>query len=395
MNSTVNQVSKEDTQKTLKTIAYYTAFVALGMTSASLGPTLPALAAHTQTHLSEASILFTARSLGYLLGSLRGGRLFDRMPGHRVQAMALSFMAIMLLLVPTLPSLWVLGVVLVLLGIGEGTLDVGGNTLLVWVHKEKVGPFMNGLHFFFGIGAFLSPVIIAQALLLTGDITWAYWVLALVLIPVIFLVSRVPSPSIAAGSNADQPGSVNFGLVLLIMTFFFLNVGAEGSFGGWIFSYAKAQNLANEVNAAYLTSAFWGGLTVGRLLAIPIAARVHPRWILLGDLLGCLASLSLILFWQNSFTGVWLGSCGMGLFMASVFPTTITLSNRYLPINGRITGWFFVGASAGSMFFPWLIGQLFEPVGPQISMIVILAAVVSSLVVFGILMFQFKRSVVK
>jgi hypothetical protein len=34
------------------------------------------------------------------------------------------------------------------LGMAEGALDVGGNTLLVWVHQEKVGPFMNGLHFF-------------------------------------------------------------------------------------------------------------------------------------------------------------------------------------------------------------------------------------------------------
>jgi len=38
---------------------------------------------------------------------------------------------------------------------------------------------MNALHFFFGVGAFVSPIIVAQAILMTGDITWAYWVLAL------------------------------------------------------------------------------------------------------------------------------------------------------------------------------------------------------------------------
>ena len=48
------------------------------------------------------------------------------------------------------------------MGVAEGALDVGGNTLLIWVHRHKVGPFMNGLHFFFGAGAFLSPIIIAQ-----------------------------------------------------------------------------------------------------------------------------------------------------------------------------------------------------------------------------------------
>ena len=35
------------------------------------------------------------------------------------------------------------------------------NPLLVWVHGDEVGPAMNGLHFFFGVGAFLSPIIIA------------------------------------------------------------------------------------------------------------------------------------------------------------------------------------------------------------------------------------------
>ena len=54
------------------TIGYYAAFVALGLASASLGPTLPGLALHTQSRLAQISSLFAARSLGYLVGSLLG-----------------------------------------------------------------------------------------------------------------------------------------------------------------------------------------------------------------------------------------------------------------------------------------------------------------------------------
>jgi len=54
------------------TLAYYVGFIALGLTTASLGPTLPGLAEQTQTRLGEISFLFTARSFGYLLGSFCG-----------------------------------------------------------------------------------------------------------------------------------------------------------------------------------------------------------------------------------------------------------------------------------------------------------------------------------
>ena len=65
-------------------------------------------------------------------------------------------------LMPLVSWFWLLLLVVLSLGTAQGTLDVGGNTLLMWGHREKIGPFMNGLHFVFGIGAFLSPIIIAQ-----------------------------------------------------------------------------------------------------------------------------------------------------------------------------------------------------------------------------------------
>ncbi len=80
---------------------------------------------------------------------------------------------------------------------------MGGNTLLVWVHREKVGPFMNALHFFLGVGAFLSPIMIAQVVLLSGGIRGAYWALALLMLPPLDLALRSEQP----GTFGDQrPG---------------------------------------------------------------------------------------------------------------------------------------------------------------------------------------------
>jgi len=59
-------------------------------------------------------------------------------------------------LVPGLPQLSLLALVMLVLGCAQAGIDVGGNTLLVWLHRDKVPPFMNGLHLFWGLGSILG-----------------------------------------------------------------------------------------------------------------------------------------------------------------------------------------------------------------------------------------------
>ena len=383
------------------TIGYFAVFAAVGLETASLGPTLPGLAAQTGTQLDAISFLFTAHALGYMFGSFLAGRLYDRVPGHPVMAAMLGLMAAMLALIPLIPALWLLTAAWLLLGVSGGALDVGGNTLLVWVHGRQVGPFMNALHFFFGAGSFLAPLIVARAISASGDITWAYWILAILVLPVTLWLLRLASPSsrLNTGSGhspqyqpAEQPkagrGAHRSGeqrIVVLVALLLLLYVGAEASFGGWIYTYAVALDLSDAATAAYLTSAFWGALTLGRLLAIPLAARFRPRSILLADLAGCLISMGILLLWPGSTVATWLGSLGLGLAMASIFPTVISLAERQIPITGRVTGWFLVASSVGAMTLPWLIGQLFESAGPQITMIAIFLDLVAAAFVLAAL----------
>ncbi|HKP87694.1 MAG TPA: MFS transporter [Blastocatellia bacterium] len=375
----------EARQRRLQTSAYFAAFVALGLTTGSLGPTLPGLAEQTRSRLNEISFLFMARSLGYLFGSFGGGRLFDKAPGNRVMAGALVVMAAMMATVPSMPLVWLLIVILLMLGAAEGALDVGGNTLLVWAHGERVGPFMNGLHFFFGVGAFISPVIVAQALLLGNNIALAYRALALLLLPVAVWLLRLPSPAPKSVSKDGPATRTDLRLVLLIALFFFLYVGAEIGFGGWVFTYALKLDLSGEKGAAYLTSAFWGSLTLGRLLAIPISSRLRPRSILLADLALCVASVTMILLRPDSVAVLWVCTLSIGLAMASIFPTTFSFAERRMTITGKVTGWFLVGASAGAMSVPWLIGQLFESIGPRVMMLTILLDLSLAVGIFTVL----------
>ena len=380
-------------QVLFKTLGYYAAFIALGLVSASLGPTLPGLAKNTSSQLSHISLLFAARSSGYLAGSLLGGRLYDRIIGHPVMSGSLLLMAAMMGATPLLTQLALLAGAIFALGMAEGALDVGGNTLLVWVHQEKVGPFMNGLHFFFGVGAFLSPLVVAWTMPEDGTVVRAYWTLAWLQLPAALWLLRISSPAGHAASVAASSERPNGRLVALIVLFFFLYTGAEVAFGGWIYSYAVGLRLSSHAVAAYLTSVFWGALTLGRLLAVPVALRLPPQSVLLADCVGCLFSLAILLFGSHSLVATFAGTCGVGLSMASIFPAALSLAQGRMRITGRVTGWFFVGASGGGMTLPWLIGQFFDAVGPRATMVILLIDMTAAMTVLAVLTFRSARPV--
>jgi len=363
-------------QKYILTTAYYLAFILLGLTLGAEGPTLPKLAENTSSTLDQISLIFFSGSLGYLLGSYISGRIYDRLPGHKFLAGVILLLGIIIAFVPAATALWMLLVITLIAGFAKGSLDVGGNTLILWVHHEQVGPFMNGLHALFGLGAFVGPLIVARVLAVTDNIYWVYWTLAIAAFPIAVLIWSLPSPSArpTPEEHKDAPMPV---LPLAIMVLcFVLYVGAEVGFGNWIYTYALQLGLGTEITAAYLTSAFWGSFTLGRLIAIPISTRLRPLTILYLDFAGCLLSLGLILLFRDSGIILWIGSILLGLSFASIFPTFLTLSEERMHVTGTMAGWFLVGGSIGGMILPWSIGQAFVRIGAGAMVMIVFVGLV-------------------
>ncbi len=371
-------------QKYITTAAYYIAFILLGLTIAAEGPTLLKLAEHTSSELDQISSIFLFGSLGYLLGSYIGGRLYDRVPGHRFMSGVLICLGITVALVPLASSRTALFTIALVLGLFKGGLDVGCNTLLLWVHNETVGPFMNGLHAFFGVGAFIAPLIVAQVISLTGDIYWVYWIFAIAAFPLAVWIWNLPSPESRVVPAHHESAPFPILPVLIMVLCFVLYVGGESGYGAWIYTYAFTLKFGTEVTAAYLTSAFWGSFTLGRLLGIWVSTRARPITILALDFAGCIASVGLILLFRESVVLLWIGTVLFGISQASIFPTFLTLAEERMHITGTIAGLFLVGAGVGGMILPWLIGQAFVHVSPVAMMGLIFIGILLNLLMLGV-----------
>ena len=361
---------------------------------AAIGPMLPYLAKHVNVSLGQISYLFTAGSLGYLLGAAGGGQFFDRFNGHRLMSAALLLMTSMCVLIPQASSFVGLLGVIFMFGLGQGVIDVGGNVNIFRVIKVNAGAYLNALHFAFGVGAFTAPILIHLTRELTGSqLNWPFWVLALLFLPGFIGLLILESPAYPDPINqVNHAGKSHNGLVALIMLLFLLYVGIEACFGGWIYTYSIDNNLANETTASILNSLFWGSFTLGRLITIPIARKVKANTILVGNYFLAVFFLILILIWPANNLIIWVVSAGFGLALSSIFPTLLVFTEGHMKMTGKITGVFFLGSSLGGTLLPMLLGQIFDRFGSHRMMAALLFFTGMGFAVLFLVLFVSKRS---
>jgi len=368
-----------------RTFNYYFLFICMGLATGISGPTLPALAEQTGVRVGQMGYIFMLGAIGYTFGTLIGGRLFDRVRGHPLLGLAQFASATLIFLIPFTPWLWLLLIILFTKGLADGFVNTGANTLLVWTHGEKAGPFMNALHFFFGLGAFLAPFIVAQLTGFSGGYRWAYWSVAvagwLVGLKVLFLPGS-PKPAHTHTEENGEPTRVFYPLVIMAALYLFFYVGAEITYGGWIYTYATSLHISTEAGAAYLTSGFWFSFTLGRLVSIPLATRFSPKQVIPAALTGCLATLTLVTLLPGTNTLLWIATLVLGFCMAPIWPMGFTLAGQSLKLTARLSSIILLGDSFGGMVLPWLVGQVIDLTGAQSMVLLVLGSMTLNLIAY-------------
>lgn len=348
---------------------YWTTFLVVGLSLTVLGPALTELRDRSGTDIGGIGVLFVGQSAGYVIGSFAGGRLYDRFGGHHVFGGSLLLMAAGLFAVPSLSGLVGWFAAFLLVGVGAATCDVGANALLMWELGSENSRSMNVLHLCFGLGALSAPLFVHVGL----DSTLRGAAVACVALAA-WSITIAP-PLVRPATDEHHPDQ-GWRLLLLLATFFFLYVGLEVGFAGWIHTYAEEIDFG-ATGATWLTTTFWIGFTVGRLAASAFGPRFRPKHVLAAAcLLTIVAALGLALG-DRSTAAVWVTTALFGVATAPQFPVMLSYLERRIHVTGSATSWFIGGAGFGGLVFPWLIGRWFDAAGT--------GALPWSMVVLGVL----------
>jgi fucose permease len=312
--------------------------------------------------------------------------LYDKYTGHRILRIGLIGLGFTLAITPYLGRLPVLLIILLAMGLSMGLVDVGCNTLMLRAVRNNSAAKMNTLHFFYGVGSFFSPLILAAAIEYSGDLQWGFSSLAVLSVIIIFLLVGLGTPENHETEDLNLAGQnrKHSLWVVLIAVLFFLYVGMEAGFGNWVATYAVKMQFSGETKAALLTSAFYGAYTFGRLISIPTSAVIRPQRLLLGSYLGAALSLVLIVLLNQYSLVIWIGAVLLGLCLAAVFPTMLSWAGAIMPVSAKTTSWFFVTGGLGAVTIPWVIGQFVERSSPIVIPSVILGISLIALVIFNL-----------
>jgi fucose permease len=254
--------------------------------------------------------------------------------------------------------LWGLGCIAAY-GAGLGLAVPAANLLVAEVNPGRRSAALNLLNFSWSVGAVACPFLVAGAArsnrLVTLMIAVA-GVLLLVMLGILSTYSRVVEP-VSSGSD-NKPAKINWGSrsLFVLSALFFLYVGTENSFGGWIASYAKSLGTIPPARSVMTPSFFYSALLVGRWLAPLILRRMDEvKLARSGILVACAGMAGLVL--SRAMPGVVGSAVVAGIGLSVVYPITIALLSReFGPAASRVGSVMFTMANLGGACLPWLVG---------------------------------------
>lgn len=196
------------------------------------------------------------------------------------------------------------------------------------------------------------------------DFLWSYVIIGtyILFISIFFFVLYSKGRSGQDKSKASvQKGKLakyHWPLVGLLFVFFLFYVGAEVTYGSYVFTYAMVFAEMKESEAAALNSVFWGAFAACRGAAIVGAAFLSPCTMILISLISSAASSSALAFFAHYRAMLWAGTAVYGASMATIFPSGISWIEQYTVVEGKSASLFVVGAALGEMCIPATVGYL-------------------------------------
>ena len=361
----------------------HASFVLTGTVVTMLGPLIPILSARWAISDAVAGSLFTSQFTGSTLGVALSSILLPRLGFKSVLTSGMFWMACGVAGLGL--SGWPNGLAAVFFyGIGFGIAVPTGNLWISSLYREHDTGALNLINMSWGIGAIIGPIVIA-ALVKSQHLDAFYWGLTVVLVLVgvsVFLGATHSSDGTGAVANQKIVSSWKWRSALIFGALFFLYVGSENAFSGWIASHAKRLSAADSA-WALTPSFFWITLVAGRGFAPFVLRRFSDSVVATGGLVLAILGAALILSAHNWHQAAAYALIA-GIGFAPVYPIVISWMTRsFGDAATRVAGSMFALAGFGAATMPWLVGAIAQKYGSlRLGLIVPLIGLLSILTIF-------------
>ena len=276
-------------------------------------------------------------------------------------------------------------------GLGAGSIDSSVNH---YVANHFSGSVMSFLHCFYGVGAMISPYIMALALKYAGwneGYRWtAYLQSAILLVCIISLPLWNKNENKEEDEVSDSAGIKETiavpGVVLTLISFFAYCAGEATCFL-WVPSYfaGTKAGLSDGLIASF-GSLIFGGLMIGRLISGFISDKHGDRLLIRIGIAVESLGIALVLIPFPGYIIAAVGFVVIGTGMGPIYPSIqhmapISFGKKF---SAAVIGLQMASAYVGSTFMPMVFGHLQQRIGIRIMPVYLLIFTVINIVMIEV-----------
>ena len=348
----------------------YLIFISLGLPDSLLGSGWPKMQTVFGVPSSYAGYVSMTIAFMTIISALLSPRLIRKFQTKWIVIVSIFLTVLGLLGFSICRQYWMLLLFAVPYGLGAGAIDASVNHYVANHYSSSV---MNFLHCFYGVGAVISPTIMALALKVArwneGYRWTAYIQAGILLVCILSLPLWRQNETADAGEMRDSAGigeSLRVPGVLLTLIAFFSYCAGEATCFLWTPSYfaGTKAGLSDETIAAF-GSLIFGGLMLGRLISGFVSNKLGDRLLIRIGIAVELLGILLVFIPAESYLAAAIGFVVIGTGMGPVYPAIqhMAPSNFGARYSAAVIGLQMASAYIGSTFMPMVFGHLQQAVG--------------------------------
>ena len=349
----------------------YLIFISLGLPDSLLGSGWPKMQVAFNVPSSYAGYVSMTISFMTIISALISPRLIKRFHTKWIVIVSIFMTILGLLGFSVSKEYWMLFVIAVPYGLGAGAIDASVNH---YVANHYSGAAMNFLHCFYGVGAMISPYIMALALSKARWNEGYRWTAFLQMGILLVCIISVPlwkktESATDAEEIKDSAGireTIKVPGVILTLIAFYAYCAGEATCFLWTPSYFAGTKvgLSDELVASF-GSLIFGGLMLGRLISGFVSNKLGDRLLIRIGIVVEFIGIIMLFIPAAPYKVAVAAFVIIGTGMGPVYPAIQHMApenfgKRY---SAAVIGLQMASAYVGSTFMPMVFGILQQHIG--------------------------------